>query len=125
MRIPTLLAAGMMAATCALHVFGGGPEFHGPIQASDMALPLRAISAILWHAVSLLLAIQAVALIWMARHPHDGMAALLVAIQISFAGLFLFYGQTMMGTVWALGQWTVFLALAALIGWGARGKVAA
>jgi hypothetical protein len=125
MRIPTLLAAALMAATFALHVFGGGPEFHLPIQASGMELPLRAISAILWHAVSVLLAVQAVALLWLARHPHHGMAALMVAIQIGFAGLFLYYGQTMMGTVWILGQWTIFLALAVLIAWGARGKVLA
>jgi hypothetical protein len=120
MRVPTLLAAGLMAATFVLHVFGGGPEIHQPIQASSLALPLRAISAVLWHGISVLLAIQAVALVWLARHPNRDMAVLLAAVQIGFAGLFLYYGQTMLGTVWQLGQWTIFLALAALILWGAR-----
>jgi hypothetical protein len=55
----------------------------------------------------------------MAGHPNGAMATLLVAIQIGFAGLFVFYSQTMLGTVWQLGQWTIFLALAALIARGA------
>ncbi len=118
MQYPTLAAAGLMVATVALHVIGGGAEFHVPIQASSLDLPLRAISAVVWHAVTILLAVQAVALLWLARHPNGAMALLLVAIQIGFAGLFLFYGQTMLGTVWILGQWTIFLALAALIVWG-------
>jgi hypothetical protein len=120
MSIPTLIAAALTAATFFLHVFGGGPEFHAPIQASALDLPLRAISAVLWHAISLLLATEAVALLWLARYPNRPMAALLGAIQISFAGLFLFYGQTMLGSVWILGQWTIFLVLAGLIFWGAR-----
>ena len=49
------------------------------------------------------------------------MATLLVAIQICFAGLFLFYGQTMLGTVWTLAQWTIFTILAGLIVWGQWG----
>jgi hypothetical protein len=121
MRLPTLAAATLMAATVGLHVFGGGPEFHYPIQASTLDLPLRAVSAVLWHAVTITLALEAVALLWLAKYPNQPMAILLIAIQIGYAGLFLFYGQTMLGTVWQLGQWTIFLVLAALILWGALG----
>jgi hypothetical protein len=120
MRVPTLVAAALMAATFCLHVFGGGPEIHVPIQASSLPLPLRAISAVLWHAVTVLLSIQVFALVWLARYPDYAMALLLASIQLGFAMLFLFYGQTMLGTVWLMGQWTIFLALAALILWGAR-----
>lgn len=125
MRYPTLAAAVLMAATAGLHVVGGGAEFHAPIQASSLDLPLRAISAVLWHFVTLMLALQAAALLWLARHPDRAMAVLLAAIQIGFAGLFLFYGQTMLGTVWVLGQWTIFLVLAMLIIWGQWGRVRA
>jgi hypothetical protein len=124
MRRPTLAAAGLMAATFALHVFGGGPEFHDRIQALDIDVPLRAISAILWHGISFLLALQTFALLWLSRHPDRAVSILLTAIQIGFAGLFLFYGQTMLGTVWVLGQWTIFLALAGLIFWGAPSRTA-
>ncbi len=118
MRYPTLAAAALMAATTALHVIGGGAEFHEPIQTSSLDLPLRAISAVLWHFVTVMLVLQTAALLWLSRHPERGLAALLLAIQIGFAGLFICYGQTMLGTVWHLGQWTIFLALAFLIAWG-------
>ena len=123
MRYPTLAAAVLMGATAMLHVIAGGAEFHAPIQDSALDLPLRAISAVLWHAVTMLLLTQTVALLWLARQPDTAMAALLTAIQIGFAGLFLFYGQTMQGTVWLMGQWTIFLAMAVLIIWGAWGAV--
>lgn len=119
MRYPTLAAAALMAATTALHVIGGGAAFHAPIQTSSRDLPLRAISAELWHFVTVMLVLQTAALLWLSRHPERGLAALLLAIQIGFAGLFIYYGQTMLGTVWHLGQWTIFLALAFLI---ARGQ---
>jgi hypothetical protein len=118
MRYPTLAAAALMAATTALHVIGGGAEFHTPIQTSSLDLPLRAISAVLWHFVTLMLVLQTAALLWLSLHPERGLAALLLAIQAGFAGLFIYYGQTMLGTVWHLGQWTIFLALAVLIAWG-------
>lgn len=121
MRYPTIAAAALMAGTTGLHVFGGGAEFHVPIQASALDLPLRAISAVLWHFVTLMLAVQSIALLWLARHPDWALAALLASIQIGFAGLFLYYGQTMLGTVWVLGQWTIFAALATLIIWGQWG----
>jgi hypothetical protein len=123
MRIPMVLAAVLMAGTFFLHVIGGGAEVHVPIQASSLDLTLRAVSAVLWHAVSVLLVIQTGALVWLARHPNPPMAMLLITIQLAFVGLFLFYGQTMLGTVWVMGQWTIFLALAALIAWGLRGQV--
>lgn len=122
MRYSTLAAAFLMAGTTGLHVIGGGAEFHLPIQASALDLPLRAISAVLWHFVTLMLALQTAALLWLARHPDRAMATFLTAIQTGFAALFLFYGQTMLGTVWVLAQWTIFLALAALIIWGAWGR---
>lgn len=121
MQYPTLAAAILMAGTTGLHVFGGGAEFHLPIQASALDLPLRAISAVLWHFVTLMLSVQSIALLWLARHPDRAIAALLAAIQIGFAGLFLYYGQTKLGTVWVLGQWTIFITLAALIIWGQWG----
>lgn len=121
MRYPTLAAAVLMAATVVLHVIGGGTEFHAPIQASALDLPLRAISAVLWHMVTMLLILQTLALLWLATRPDRAMAILLACIQVSFAGLFLFYGQTMLGTVWLLGQWTIFLVLALLIAWGQWG----
>ena len=120
MNKPILIAALVSAATFGLHVVGGGAEFHQPIQASSMALPLRAISAILWHAVSMLLVLQAAALMWLAHHPNPALSLFIAVVQIGFAALFLFYGVTMIGSVWVLGQWVIFVAIAALVLWGIR-----
>ncbi len=121
MQYPTLAAAILMAGTTGLHIVGGGAEFHAPIQASTLDLPLRAIAAVLWHFATIMLALQTGALLWLTRHPDRAMTTLLAAIQIGFAGVFLFYGWTMLGTVWILGQWTIFVVLALLILWGQYG----
>jgi hypothetical protein len=120
MRVPTLIAAAVMAATFFLHVIGGGADYHTPMQAAPIDLLLRAVSAVVWHGISAILALQAVALLWLSRHPDRAMSAFLLALQIAFAGIFLFYGQTMLGTIWVMGQWTIFLVLAGLIAWGMR-----
>ena len=122
MRYPTLAAAILTAATFALHVWGGGPEFNQPLQASALPAELRAISGVLWHAVSVELAVFAGALLWLARTPNLAMSVMLAAIQIGFAGLFVWYGYALLGSIWVLAQWTIFLTLAALILWGAGQK---
>ena len=122
MRYPTLAAAILTAATFALHVWGGGPEFNQPLQASALPAELRAMSGVLWHAVSVELAVFAVALLWLARTPNLPMSVTLAAIQLGFAGLFLWYGYALLGSIWVLPQWTIFLTLAALILWGSREK---
>ena len=37
-----------------------------------------------------------------------------------FAGMFLFYGLTDLGTLWPMPQWIIFLAVAGLMVWGER-----
>jgi hypothetical protein len=118
MNIPLLAAAALSAATFGLHVVGGGAEFHAPIQAVDMPLPLRTVSAILWHYVSVMLLLQAIAFGWLARSPSVPLLWFLIAVQLGFAGLFLVYGLVMLGSIWVLLQWTIFIAIAGLALWG-------
>ncbi len=120
MNKPMMAAAVLSAATVLLHVIGGGTDVHAPIQASNMDLALRAISAVIWHFVSLMLALQAVGFYAVARGPNRELAWFLIAIQLGTAVLFLFYGATMLGTVWIMGQWTIFLAIGALGLWGMK-----
>ncbi|TAG20387.1 MAG: hypothetical protein EAZ40_09820 [Rhodobacterales bacterium] len=118
MNIPFLAAAALSAATFGLHVVGGGAEFHAPIQAVDMPLPLRTMSAILWHYVSAMLLLQAAAFGWVARTPNMPLLWFLIAVQLCFAGLFLVYGLMMLGSIWVLLQWVIFIAIAGLALWG-------
>lgn len=118
MNKPMLAAAVISALTFGLHVIGGGADVHTPIQASTLPLPLRAISAVLWHFVSLILALQSLGFISLARASNRDLSLMLIGIQIGTAVLFVFYGMTMLGSVWIIPQWTIFLTIAALGLWG-------
>lgn len=107
-------ASVLMALTFCLHVFGGGPEIHEPIQASVLSDYLRAMSAVLWHAVTVVLAVFAIAYLWLAKHENTAMSLQMAAIQFGFAGLFLWYGEVLLGTVWPMPQWIIFIVIPAV-----------
>ncbi|MFY0594823.1 MAG: hypothetical protein JXQ85_00195 [Cognatishimia sp.] len=109
-----LAAAVLMALTFGVHVFAGGPEVHVAIQASELSEYLRAISAVLWHAVSVILAVFALAYLWLARNDNKALSIVLGATQLGFATLFLWYGTTLLGTIWPMPQWIVFLLIPAI-----------
>jgi len=94
-----LAAAALMALTFGVHVFAGGPEIHVVIQASELSENLRAISTVLWHAVSVILAVFALAYLWLARNNNKALSIVLGATQLGFATLFLWYGTTLLGTI--------------------------
>ncbi len=112
-------AAGLLLTTW-VHVFLGGPEIHQIIQASDMHPGVRAIGAVLWHAVTVNLLVFAVACLWMSQRPNPALAILVCGIQIGFAALFVFYGLTLLGTVWLMPQWVIFLLVPAVMMMGLR-----
>ncbi|WP_316015624.1 hypothetical protein [Roseobacter sp. HKCCA0434] len=117
-----LSAAAIFAAViCLIHVIAGGREVHVPIQAHGLPPGLRAISAVLWHAVTVILIVMAGATAWLAMRPEPGLAVALIAICLGWAGLFVWYGLRQLGTVRDMPQWGLFLALAGLIGWGMWG----
>ncbi|GHC65775.1 hypothetical protein [Neogemmobacter tilapiae] len=119
MNIGYLLSSLGSALTFALHVWGGGPEFLEPFLTTLSDPRLRAMSVILWHAVSLGLGLQAMAMLWLARNPSRPLGLFIAAGHLGWAALFLIVGQTMLGTVWDLMQWTIFLVLTGLSLWGA------
>ena len=119
MNIGYLLSGVGAGLTFGLHVWGGGPEFLEPFLATLTDPRLRAMSVVLWHAVSMTLALQAVTMLWLARHPSRPLGLFVAAGHLGWAVLFLIVGQVMLGTIWDLGQWTIFAVLAGLTLWGA------
>lgn len=113
-----LVAALMMGLTVLIHVFAGGPEIHDPIQASSLPPTVRAVAAVIWHAITWILILMAVGIAWLSRNPNPALDAMVVAIQLGFAALFLFYGTWLLGTVWPMPQWIIFTAIPALMIWG-------
>lgn len=110
-----IVAAALSAATCALHVFGGGPEFPDVIFAVEQIdIKQKALYAILWHMVTLLLALATIVYAVSSFKPNWIPAAhLMNAIYIGITGLFLVFGLSVLGNITTLPQWTLFLVMAA------------
>ncbi|MCC5960104.1 MAG: hypothetical protein JJU08_12275 [Rhodobacteraceae bacterium] len=114
----TRFASALMGLTFLIHVFAGGPEVHDQLQTALHDDGLAAFAAILWHAVSVVLAVLAIGL-WVLAARHDpSLEGILSAIQIGFAALFVFYGLTRLGTLAPMPQWIIFLSIPALTRFG-------
>ncbi|WP_374427297.1 hypothetical protein [Tabrizicola sp.] len=114
---PWLMTAGLAALVLDLvHIFPGGREIHRPMVAARWPDPAKAVWSVVWHAATAVMALGGLALIAAGLLPQVAwaLAALPVALFLSFAILFLFYGQKRLGTVWVLPQWLAFLSIAAL-----------
>ena len=112
-----LLAAGVAALVLDLvHVFPGGREIHRPMVAAQWPEPAKAVWSVVWHAATAVMALGGLALIAAAVFPDHALvlAALPVALFLSTAALFLFYGIKRLGTIWVLPQWVAFLGISAL-----------
>lgn len=118
----TLIAALLMTLTVFVHIFPGGAEVHLPLQAAPIPEGLKAISSVIWHAVTVMLIVIAGGTFWLWRHPNPALETALAAIQIGFTGLFLFYGLTRLGEISSMPQWVIFLAVPLLTRFGQRGR---
>lgn len=117
-----LLAAVISTITIGLHVYGGGKEVHQPILSANLTTILKAYTSILWHAVTVVLAINSAGLILLAFKPFQfkGLGLLISLQYLAFAGLFIFYGISKLGTLFSMPQWIIFIILAALTLFGTR-----
>ena len=120
MNIPFTLAGVIMVLTTGIHVFAGGPEYHDVYQTVLPTAHLAAMSAVLWHAITINLIVFAGAYFWLARHPSPPLLIALAAMQIGWVALFLFYGAHMLGSLWPMPQWIIFMAVLLLTIYGAR-----
>lgn len=110
----TRLAAALMGMTVLLHVFGGGPEVHDPLQATLNDPFLAAFAAVLWHMVTMALVVLAGGLWALSGRDDPALEVILSGLQLGFAAVFIFYGLTRLGTVMPMNQWTIFLIIPAL-----------
>ena len=115
-------AAALSSVLAAAHIIGGTPDFLAPVLLSDLAPEVRAVAAIVWHGVSVLLIVNSAVLIAATMNRPAGRGgAVWVALQyLGFTGLFLFYGITRLGNVTALPQWSVIGVISVLVFVGIR-----
>ncbi len=118
-----LSAAILSALTLLLHVFGGGPQYLIPAWASDMTADQKTLYSVLWHTITTLLGINAVALVFAARSTQPAPLVLLVSAQyMAMAVLFFVLGLAHLGTLWVQPQWLIFSVISALALWGLRAE---
>lgn len=113
-------AAVLMALTCGVHIFAGGPELYAPLRASDGDPVFTSVFSVVWHFVTLQLALMALGLWHLSIHPNP---ALFWGLWMSLAGtgaLFVGYGLNDLHSLWPMPQWIAFWGVAALMLPGAR-----
>jgi uncharacterized membrane protein len=118
----TRIGAVLMILTLCIHVFGGGPEVHEALLRGLSEPALAAFASVLWHAVTVVLAVLAFGLWQLAKRNDAPFELVLSGIQIGFAVLFIVYGLSRLGTLWPMPQWIVFLIIPALTRFGQSRK---
>ena len=114
-----VLAAGALSLiTLGVHIFAGGPEVHDAMLSLSTAFPsaLQAFISVMWHAITVILAINSVALLLAARYsPSQKALVWFVSSQyIAFAALAVFYGVLRLGSILIMPQWIAFVLISGL-----------
>lgn len=107
-----------------VHVIGGGADVHAPLLTSDLSVLLKGYASVLWHAATANLLICSIMLAVACRDvtQHKMLISFVNLQFLAFAGLFLFYGETRLGSVFVMPQWIAFLGLVALALAGLRAE---
>lgn len=109
-------ACALMALTTGAHLFGGTGQIMTPIaQTQSLDPAIRSISMVVWHMVTLVLLISTGAIGYLARSDNPALKGFIIASQIGFALIFLFYNIKDFGALFVLPQWTVFVLCPALM----------
>ena len=121
MNKPLFAASCLSFFTFGVHVFLGGPEIHEPLLASNAPDLVRAVGSVIWHAISALIFLNSLALLYASRSPDIAkpVIVLVIAQYLAFVLLFTGYGVTRFGSVFVMPQWTGFLGMSLLALWGA------
>jgi len=119
------LSAGILSGLLIfVHIFGGGPEIHNPMLESDLPQSIKSVWSVVWHAITLLLILGTIVLVYAALYPGqiNSAVVLICAMYFGFALLFVAYGIVQLGSVIIMPQWIAFGLIALLAGIGLRGN---
>lgn len=119
MNLTLLLAAGLMSLTVLVHVAVGGHKIMRPLHQTPLPRLVGAVTDVVWHGVTVTLICLAGALFWLTWHDNPALLWMTCAIQLGFAGLFIWYGATQLRSLWPMPQWIIFIGVPVLTIWGA------
>ena len=123
MNIPILLASVMTVVTLIAHVVGGTAEFMHPVWQSNAPEFNKVGMSVIWHWVSAVLFINAIALFLEARSSSLSRPAVWIIVMqfLAFGLIFAWYGFTVFGSLFVMPQWIAFAIICAL-SWGGLRK---
>jgi hypothetical protein len=108
-------AAAVMGLTTGVHLLAGTSDIMTPILNAEVIDPvISGVALVVWHMVSLMLALSTIAIIYLARVQNHALLILVASLQLGFALIFLWYNLTLFSALFAMPQWIAFL-LAALL----------
>lgn len=120
---PLALSGILALFYCGVHVFAGGPEIHGPAIASDLEPLVKGVFSVVWHGITAMMLLSALALLWLSGNENQKALGWLVVFQFfAMAALFVFYGISRFGDLTTMPQWTGFLVIGAVAAWGLLGR---
>lgn len=122
MNLWLLLAAALSTGLTLIHIFPGGTDVHAPIQNSPLDPLLKGFSAVVWHGITVMLAINSVALFVAARRPDlcKPLVLMVLAQFLGMAGVFIAYNLVRFGDLWTMPPWIGFAVICAVILIGMR-----
>lgn len=121
MNRPVAVAAIIMALTLGLHLIGGETTVHRPLLNDGATAEMDLYISVLWHSVSSLIALNAVALAFAAwkAGPHGPILWLVGGQTLAVGLLFILYGLIRTGGLWTAPQWVILAPLGLLTIWAA------
>jgi hypothetical protein len=122
MNRPIAAAALGMAATLALHGIGGEFTVHRPLLADAVTAEMDLYVSVLWHGLTAIIAISAVALTYAAVQKTPSKALLLIigGQTLAVGLMFILFGLTRTSSLFVAPQWIILVPLGLLILWTAR-----
>ncbi len=87
-----------------------------PVLASELTLYLKAIMLVIWHAITIILIVNSLALAYAAIKPdqRQALVTIISAQYVLWGALFVYYGLSMLGSLWPMPQWIAFFLIPAL-----------
>ena len=109
------LAAFLMFVTLCVHVFLGGNDVYNPARTEIVDPELRSVLSVVWHMVSLELALCTAALILLTQTKNPALFIFCLVTMVGTAILFIGYTLFDFGSIWALPQWIAFVGVSGLM----------
>ncbi len=117
-RWPLWTSTAILAATAAIHIFAGTPDYLAAVDSSGLAGEARGLAIALWHVTSVLLVLLPAALAWAGR-ANDSTGRPLVAgvwtVCLAFVVIMLGIDLLAGAVISPLVQWTLFVPAVVLL----------